>query len=91
MKTSLTPEMIAQLHAAAQADQGQCRFVDPRQAASAVSVIRDRGESWAASVLLRDLGRRSRLRPELPWLKDFELTVLLAADKAEFDQLARGL
>ena len=40
MKTSLTPEMIAQLHAAAQADQGQCRFVDPRQAASAVSVSR---------------------------------------------------
>jgi len=91
MRTSLAPEMIAQLHAQAQAAQHRGQFVDPTRAAGAVAVIRARGKQWAASVLLRDLGRRSRLHPELPWLHDFELAVLLAADKAEFDQLAGGL
>ncbi len=91
MRTSLSPEVIAQLHAQAQAAQPRGQFVDPRRAAGAVAVIKERGEQWVASVLLRDLGRRSRLHPDLPWLQDFELAVLLAADKAEFDQLAHGL
>jgi hypothetical protein len=90
MRTSLAPEAIAQLHAQAQAEQAPSQFVDPTRAASAVKVIKEHGEQWVSSVLLRDLGRRSRLRPEMPWLQDFELAVLLAAHKAEFEQLTSG-
>lgn len=91
MRTSLAPEVIARLHAQAQVAQPHGQFVDPRLAAGAVAVIRERGEQWVASVLLRDVARRSRLHPELPWLQDFELAVLRAADKAEFDVLTGGL
>jgi len=92
MRTGLPPEVLAQLHTQCQTPPGTpARFVNPHDVARVEKLIRERGEQWAASIVLRDLGRRSVLRPDLPWLTHDELALLLAAEQAEFDHLTTGL
>jgi len=87
MRTTLSPERLAQVHAEGMAAAG--RFVDPVTINSAVRAIQERGEEWAESVLLRKFGaRRSLVRPDLPWLNHGEEHILVAAAAAEWEQLA---
>lgn len=59
------------------------RFVDPVVIAKCSRVLDRRGELWAASVLGRDISRRSLGVPSRPYLRDGEEYVLVAADGAE--------
>lgn len=90
MKTTLTPEHLATLHAQGREEAGRSPFVDPCAAAKSKKLLQERGESWAASVLMRDLSRRSLAFPYLPWLEDGEMETLILADRAEWDQLTRA-
>jgi hypothetical protein len=76
-------ELVAirrQAHVAAQL-AGQ--FVDPALITQCTSVLRRRGEVWAAAVLGHDLNKRSLINARLPWLKDHEPLALVLADIAE--------
>lgn len=87
MKTCLSTELLGQLACQGRAAAAASPFVDPTAASRARRLIEERGEEWAASVLLRDLSRRSQLRADLPWLHPGELETLIAADRAEFDHI----
>ncbi len=87
MKTCLSTELLGQLAQQGRAAAAASPFVDPTAASRALRLIEERGEEWAASVLLRDLSRRSQLRADLPWLYAGEMETLLAAEQAEFDQI----
>ncbi|MDV6979637.1 hypothetical protein [Mycobacterium intracellulare] len=89
MKTTLSPEKLAQLHAEGNAKVGP--FVNPYTIAKCKELLRDRGRDWAASVLLRDLSRNSAINPRFPWLNSGEEEILVLADLAEWDQLAAGM
>ncbi|RSN12839.1 hypothetical protein DMB42_11720 [Nonomuraea sp. WAC 01424] len=89
MRTTLTPEKLAELAAQGRAEAAKSRFVDPCAAAKSKKLLCERGEEWAASVLMRDLSRRS-LRGGWPWLEDGELETLILADSAEWDLLVRA-
>ncbi|MCA2247565.1 hypothetical protein JF729_07110 [Mycobacterium intracellulare] len=86
MKTALSPERLAVLHAEGHAKTG--RFVDPGSIFRVKRILQERGEDWAASVLLRDLSARSRLESRFPALRSGEETILVLADEAEWAQLA---
>lgn len=88
MRTCLSPEVLAELHTEAQSKGG--RFVNPHTIARCQVLLRDRGEEWAASVLLRRLDRRSRLHPNLPWLHANEEEILVLADEAEWSVFYQG-
>lgn len=88
MITNIAPERLAQLHAEGRAQAlAAGKFIDPHTVAAAERVLNVRGERWAASVLLRDLSRRSRLLPQRPWLENGELETLVLADRAEWELL----
>ncbi|MDD4865685.1 MAG: hypothetical protein PHQ28_00705 [Mycobacterium sp.] len=86
MKPALTPERLAVIHAEGLAKTG--RFVDPGNIIRVKRILQERGEDWAASVLLRDLSARSRLAPRFPALRTGEETILVLAHEAEWAQLA---
>ncbi|GAA2701412.1 hypothetical protein [Nonomuraea recticatena] len=88
LRTTLTPERLAELAAHGRALAARSRFVDPDAAARSKKLLRERGETWAVSVLMRDLSRRSLLLPAYPWLEDGEMETLILADQAEWNQLA---
>ncbi|MDP9870394.1 MULTISPECIES: hypothetical protein [Streptosporangium] len=88
MRTCLTPDQLASLAAQGFAESQRSRFVDPDAVAKSKRILCERGEEWAASVLMRDLSRRSLLLPHLPYLENGELETLILADRAEWDQLA---
>lgn len=90
MKTTLTPEHLATLHAQGREEAGRSPFVNPDAVAKAKRIIQERGESWAASVLMRDLSRRSQALPRFPWLEAGEMETLALADRAEWDQLTHA-
>lgn len=90
MRTTLTPEKLAELATRGRAEAARSRFVDPCAVAQSKKLLRERGEEWAASVLMRDLSRRSLLFGHLPWLEDGELETLILADRAEWEQLERA-
>ncbi|MGW0485811.1 hypothetical protein [Nonomuraea sp. NPDC003214] len=94
MRTSLTPEKLAELAARGRAEVAASRaanpFVNPDVAAACRKVLRQRGEEWAASVLMRNLARRSLGVPGMPWLEDGEMETLILADRAEWEQLAHA-
>lgn len=90
MRTTLSPERLAELAAEGQAQAARSRFVDPCAAAASKKLLRERGEEWAASVLMRDLSRRSLALPHLPWLEDGEMETLILADRAEWEQITRA-
>ena len=92
MKTTLSPEELAKILAEgrALADAGG-RFVNPDTVYASIKVIRERGEEWAASVLMRELTRRSLSRPDLPWLEHGEMEALILANEAEWQRLEKEL
>ena len=83
MPTILPEPLLTAIHAEAAAMAALSPYVDPDVMAEAVRVIAFRGEPWVASVLGRDLTRRSVLFPHLPWLDDGEAETLCLADRAE--------
>ncbi|MEU6715213.1 hypothetical protein ABZ897_27420 [Nonomuraea sp. NPDC046802] len=87
LRTLLTPKRLAELSAEGRAQAARSRFVDPDVVAESKKILRERGEIWAASVLMRDLSRRSR-RGGWPWLEDGEMETLILANRAEWEQLA---
>lgn len=62
-------------------------FVDPHVISQCEQVLDRRGEDWAASVLGRDISRRSLAVAHRPFLNAGEDHTLVAADRAE-DQVA---
>ncbi|MEV1003435.1 hypothetical protein [Nonomuraea sp. NPDC050202] len=88
MRTTLSPEKLAELAAQGKAEAAKCRFVDPDVVAASKKILRERGEAWAASVLMRDISRRSLGVPHLPFFHEGEMETLILADRAEWDQLA---
>ncbi|GAA2411042.1 hypothetical protein GCM10010404_81190 [Nonomuraea africana] len=90
LHTTLTPERLAELAALGRTLAARSRFVDPEAAARSKKLLRERGETWAASVLMRDLSRRSLLLPAYPWLEDGEMETLVLAEQAEWNQLAEA-
>ncbi|SEU46518.1 hypothetical protein [Nonomuraea wenchangensis] len=88
LRTTLSPEKLAELAAEGKAEAARSPFVNPDAVAASKKILRERGEVWAASVLMRDLSRRSLALPQYPWLEDGELETLILADRAEWDQLA---
>lgn len=66
---------------------GNGRFVDPTVLHQCLGVLDRRGEPWAASVLGRDLSRRSLGVPHRPYLLPGEDHILVAADSEE-DRIA---
>jgi hypothetical protein len=91
MKTTLTPETLAALHAEGRAQAACSRFVDPVAVSRCRRVLTQRGEEWAASVLLRDISRRSPLRASLPYLDTGEPEILVLADAAEWKALSKDV
>lgn len=84
-RTLLSPERLAQLHAEGRERAG--RFVNPCTISQLRRVLTQRGEPWAASVLLRPINRRSRCDARLPWLEAGEEEILVLADAAETAEL----
>ena len=62
-------------------------FVDPRVLNRCEEVLDRRGEEWAATVLGRDISRRSLTVRHRPYLHTGEDHILVAAD-AEEDRIA---
>ncbi|MFI6594942.1 hypothetical protein ACIBHX_01770 [Nonomuraea sp. NPDC050536] len=91
MRTTLSPEQLADLAVQGQAEAAKSRFVDPCAVVASKKILRERGEEWAASVLMRDLSRRSLLFGHLPWLEDGEMETLILADRAEWEQIVNSL
>ena len=91
MRTTLSPDSLADLAAQGrkQAD-ADAPLVDPRTANKSMDVLRQRGEEWAESVLMRRFTKRSIMRPEFPWLNHGEMETLVLAERAEWEQLARA-
>lgn len=89
MKTTLAPETLTGLAARGKAESRRSPFVDPCAVAASKKLLRERGEEWAGSVLMRRLDRRSVAFPALPWLEDGEMEALILADRAEWEQLTR--
>jgi hypothetical protein len=83
--TTLPEAELVDIRASARAMAG--RFVDPAIVASCGKVLDRRGETWAASILGRDISKRSPARNALggrrPWLNKGEEYVLVFADQAE--------
>ncbi|MFG1976944.1 hypothetical protein ACGFJC_47095 [Nonomuraea fuscirosea] len=89
MRTTLSPERLAELAAEGRAKAGRSPFVDPGDVAACKRLLIQRGEGWAASVLMRDLSRRSAIGV-WPWFQDGEMETLLLAADAEWGQLAQA-
>lgn len=90
MRTALTPERLAALHAEGRRLSSRSRFVDPHAVIECKRVLWVRGEEWAASVLLRDITRRSAIDPTYPWFVDGEMETLALADAAELWAMLSG-
>lgn len=79
--TTLDEARLVELRATGRARAG--RFVDPAVIAECGRVLDRRGETWAASVLGRDISKRSLAVPRRPALREGEEYVLVLADQAE--------
>lgn len=93
MKTTLPPEKLAELYAEGRAQAAAAgKFVNPATVAATKRLLLERGENWAASVLLRSLDRRAAERSvaHLPYFYDGEMETLILAERAELEQLARA-
>lgn len=88
MKTALPETMLVELRA--NAHENVTRFVDPCAVTRCSRILDRRGEEWAASVLGRDISRRSAAIRKRPWLSEAEVYAINAADAAE-DRVALGL
>ncbi len=81
MITQLPEPTLVELRARGQSRRSQ--FVDPTVLHTCLRVLDRRGEEWAASVLGRDLARRSAAVPRRPFLNAGEDYALVEADRAE--------
>lgn len=81
--TTLPETRLVELRAQGQARRP--RFVDPVLLDSCMRVLDRRGEQWAASVLGRDISRRSIAVRDRPFLHGGEDYTLVLADRAEDD------
>lgn len=81
MITQLPEPTLVELRAQAQLRRSQ--FVDPTVLHTCSQVLDRRGEDWAASVLGRDLTRRSVAVGNRPFLNAGEEYALVEADRAE--------
>jgi hypothetical protein len=79
--TTLGADQLVQLHLDGIAMRGASPFEDPRTMNRYRDALLRRGEGWAASVLCRDIGRRSLTWG--PWLEPGEAEILVLADEAE--------
>jgi len=86
--TTLGADQLVQLHLDGIAMRGTSPFEDPRTMNRYQEVLRRRGEQWAASVLCRDISRRSLTWG--PWLNHGEAEILVLADEAEQREEARS-
>ena len=70
MTTNIPAARLTQLRAeGAAADRAAGPFVDPSILYQATRVLDRRGEAWAATILGRDISRRSLAAPHRPWLR----------------------
>lgn len=82
MKTQLSESTLMQMRADNKAvNDGP--FPDPHVISQSLRVLDERGEEWAASVLGRDISRRSLGVPAYPHLTSGEPRLLVVADMAE--------
>ncbi|MEU7631669.1 hypothetical protein AB0C34_17025 [Nocardia sp. NPDC049220] len=81
--TTLTPEALAELRTLGWHQANMSPYVNPTVAAQVKRVLAERGEPWAASVLGRDLSRRSIFQRCYPWFECGEIETLVLADHAE--------
>jgi hypothetical protein len=79
--TTLGADELVQLYLAGIAMRGTSPFENPRTMHRYQEVLTRRGEDWAASVLCRNLSRRSLTWG--PWLEHGEPEILVLADLAE--------
>lgn len=88
--TAISEDRLVELRREGKAaDREDGPFVDPVVVWQCEAVLDRRGEVWAASVLGRDISRRSLGVAHRPYLFPGEARVLVAAD-AEEDQVAIG-
>lgn len=85
--TTLSVEVLNEIAQQGLAEDRASKFVDPHAVYRLNRLLDEYGELWAASVLRRDLSRRSRMAPSRPWLYPGELETLLIAERREFDQI----
>lgn len=85
--TTLTAEQLVLVHAEGHVQRGTSPFEDPHTMSRYCKVLNRRGELWAASVLGRDLSRRSLTWG--PWLERGEAEVLVLADECESQRTHR--
>ncbi|MEU4331460.1 hypothetical protein [Nonomuraea dietziae] len=90
LTTTLSPERLVEMAAQGRALAARSRFIDPDAASRSKRILRERGETWAVSVLMRDLSRRSPGAPAFPWLENGEMETLILAEQAEWDQLVNA-
>lgn len=88
-QTALTEAKLVELRA--EGYSRRSRFVDPHVIHQCSLVLNKRGEAWAASVLGRDISRRSLAVPNRPFLRDGEEYALVLADRAEDDEVLAHL
>ncbi|MFV8160677.1 hypothetical protein ACNQVK_00740 [Mycobacterium sp. 134] len=82
--TTIPEARLVELRQAGIADErDNGPFIDPHILQKSTAVLDRRGESWAASVLGRDISRRSRAVPRRSYLHDGESRTLIAADHEE--------
>lgn len=81
MNTNISEPKLTELRT--QGMHADRRFVDPAVLQYCTMVLAARGKQWAASVLGRDLSRRSVLVPAMPYLRDGEEYTLVLADAEE--------
>ena len=79
--TRLTPAQMVHIHAEGIARRGLGDFDDPAVVNKYRELLPRRGERWAASVLGRDLSKRSPAGG--PWLYPAEAEILVLADQVE--------
>jgi hypothetical protein len=91
MKTTLTSEQLARIHAEHVNHRDQ--FIDPRHGHRLERLIGERGEEWVGSVLLRSTERRggSMFSAHLPFVSETEMHMLFAAEQVELDSLAERM
>ena len=86
--TGIAEDRLIELRCEGQvAERENNRFVDPRIVRQCEGALDRRDESWAASVLGRDIARRSVGVPHRPYLLPGEDRVLVIADGEE-DRIA---
>lgn len=81
--TAIAETRLVELRRDAKGGRERGPFVDPAIIHACERVLDRRGETWAGSILGRDISRRSIAVPHRPYLLAGEDRVLIAADAEE--------